>query len=1023
MENTDVSSYFNDVFLPKKHYKTYEELEHNLKKFQVLSGTVLRIKNSSSVEYENKRKNIQIPVCIKYFTVTYSCVHYGNYRSKGKGVRPNRGYLACGCEFLISAKYSDKLNGLFISKKNLIHNHKLNVKTAHLYARNRCLNSQQLQEVSDILRMNPSNKELQAFLHNKFGKAVTLRDCVNLKARVKASPNQAIDISRFQDSRVMVTSEQTEDNTRALNSRLYASLGQVIDVITSQNSRVNISPDNAAEDVTWSQSIGVKMSPDHAAEDTSRFQQYCMETPADQEIEDNTRFQNIKVKMSPDYGAEDTTRFQQYNVETFQDQEIEDTTRFQNNRVKFSPDHAAQDITRFQNSRAKMSPDRAIEEVTRFRQYSIETSLNQKIKDITRFQSITVKMPPDRATEDVTRFQKFNMKAPDQAVEDGTRSLNCIVKVSTDEDKTRFLYCREQASPDHAIEDSTRSLNYSVKVSPDQPGEDDSKSLNSREQASSDQAVEDVTRPLNCSVKISQGQEIEDITRSMNNRVKPSPDQVIDDVPKSLNSRVNEFLGEANEDVILEFTDVSNYFNDIFQAKTHYKTYEELEQDLKKFQAMSGTVLRIKNSSSVEYESRRRNLPVPVCIKYFSVTYSCVRYGEHHSKSRGIRPNRRYLACGCEFIISAKYSDKLNGLFITKKNLIHNHKLNVKTAHLYVKNRCLNAQQLQEVGDILLTYPSNKELQAFLRKKFGKSLTLRDCVNLKAKVKASLGQAINIRSQNDKVLVTSGQAIKDDRSLNSRVNVLPGQAIDDDDSSMSSKVKASPDQAVENITKSLNSEMESQQIDLPLAEMVIVNHKVCVSDVTAKQSNIQRNSYLMARNLTDRLNLIMTSSKLATLQKRMKFVAALIEAWERDAEVSIVVRNDGNAAVVRQSSQHHQEPIEFDAASESIIAEPHEPSQCSCDNALPDAYFPLVMLTEETEACSCDDVDGNDLAISRSKLQENEKVKKRYTHMEVLRSLNPKLRTIKRHGRPRKKRSLSRFTKWHASHKKEREEY
>lgn len=64
------------------------EFEKLFNKFKAETGSVFRIKSSCSIAYENsRRKKHFIPSRFKFVTVRYCCVHYGQPKVAGQGIR------------------------------------------------------------------------------------------------------------------------------------------------------------------------------------------------------------------------------------------------------------------------------------------------------------------------------------------------------------------------------------------------------------------------------------------------------------------------------------------------------------------------------------------------------------------------------------------------------------------------------------------------------------------------------------------------------------------------------------------------------------------------------------------------------------------------------------------------------------------------------------------------------------------------------------------------------------------------
>ena len=98
---TDCSDIFKDVF-SDIIFKSFAEFEQQFNEFKKRSGSVYRVKTSCSVETENKSREVHLPSELRYSSVTYVCVHYGEPRKNGTSQRIKQRYLPCGCQSLIS---------------------------------------------------------------------------------------------------------------------------------------------------------------------------------------------------------------------------------------------------------------------------------------------------------------------------------------------------------------------------------------------------------------------------------------------------------------------------------------------------------------------------------------------------------------------------------------------------------------------------------------------------------------------------------------------------------------------------------------------------------------------------------------------------------------------------------------------------------------------------------------------------------------------------------------------------------
>lgn len=178
----DLTQEFNRIF-KKRYFQSFSEFEKLFIQFKEETGSVFRIQKSCSVEYENsRRKKYLIPEGFKFASIKYCCVHYGQPKITGVGVRSKKQYLPSGCNCLLSLGYNR--GGLFISYVNMLHNHHVSSQMAPSYAINRHIDNNELQEIADDVDLMPSSRALQQYLIDYFERPITLQDAKNVRARI-----------------------------------------------------------------------------------------------------------------------------------------------------------------------------------------------------------------------------------------------------------------------------------------------------------------------------------------------------------------------------------------------------------------------------------------------------------------------------------------------------------------------------------------------------------------------------------------------------------------------------------------------------------------------------------------------------------------------------------------------------------------------------------------------------------------------------------------------------------------------
>ncbi|XP_053639354.2 uncharacterized protein [Cherax quadricarinatus] len=210
---TDLTQHFQSIF-DRTTFRSFKEFEDLFNQFKKETGSVFRIKSSCSVAYENsRRKKHFIPAHFKFVSVRYCCVHYGQPKIAGQGIRMKQRYLPCGCECFLYVSYNR--GALVISQAAMQHNHEVSNQMAPYYAINRRISNEELRQVADVIELIPSSRALQHFLQEHFHRPTTLQDAKNVRARLKTLQlNRAANsgaVRSFQSETVM--QEMKEENS------------------------------------------------------------------------------------------------------------------------------------------------------------------------------------------------------------------------------------------------------------------------------------------------------------------------------------------------------------------------------------------------------------------------------------------------------------------------------------------------------------------------------------------------------------------------------------------------------------------------------------------------------------------------------------------------------------------------------------------------------------------------------------------------------------------------------------------
>lgn len=117
----DTSSVFLDVFGNQSEFSTFEEFSVLFVKFEKKSHYIFRVKNSSSVEAENRRRKDKIDSAIKYSGLVLCCVNCGDASKTLK--RTPDGDSKQLCDAHIYLRYRSSSRKLAIISSSFVHNH------------------------------------------------------------------------------------------------------------------------------------------------------------------------------------------------------------------------------------------------------------------------------------------------------------------------------------------------------------------------------------------------------------------------------------------------------------------------------------------------------------------------------------------------------------------------------------------------------------------------------------------------------------------------------------------------------------------------------------------------------------------------------------------------------------------------------------------------------------------------------------------------------------------------------------
>ena len=121
-----------------------------------------------------------------YKMVRYLCKHAGKPRVRGQAKRPVQQYLATGCEAVVRIHLDSTGQKYVVTKVSTEHNHMISSDTLGMYASNRTLSNEEIDEIKPFLDMKVKAKEIKNYLTSKTGKKVITKDILNVKQKVSS---------------------------------------------------------------------------------------------------------------------------------------------------------------------------------------------------------------------------------------------------------------------------------------------------------------------------------------------------------------------------------------------------------------------------------------------------------------------------------------------------------------------------------------------------------------------------------------------------------------------------------------------------------------------------------------------------------------------------------------------------------------------------------------------------------------------------------------------------------------------
>ena len=135
-------------------------------------------------DYNRKRLSCKYVSKFQYTYYSVRCVHYGQPRRRGKGLRPIQRPFSFGCQAKTTLAYNKRLNCVVVRECELHHNHRTGEEIYRHYPSARRLSKDEEKDITEILGLKANSKHIRDLIV-RYGKFVTLKDIQNLKTKVR----------------------------------------------------------------------------------------------------------------------------------------------------------------------------------------------------------------------------------------------------------------------------------------------------------------------------------------------------------------------------------------------------------------------------------------------------------------------------------------------------------------------------------------------------------------------------------------------------------------------------------------------------------------------------------------------------------------------------------------------------------------------------------------------------------------------------------------------------------------------
>ena len=181
-----------------------------------------------------------------------------------------------------------------------------------------------------------------------------------------------------------------------------------------------------------------------------------------------------------------------------------------------------------------------------------------------------------------------------------------------------------------------------------------------------------------------------------------------------------------------------------------YKSLNEFKEVLKNFEISNNintTIIDSKTlNSKIKSLSSKNMKEFNMQLHYYYVVYTCTRSGKYRpNATKGVRPNQHTAKTGCPWRLRLAVTECGGYLEVTEFNSCHNHEVNSEIFKLHIKQRKLDAEEVETVVKMSQVKASRRLIKQHIEETSGKTLKMKDINNTiaasKLKAKCSENEA------------------------------------------------------------------------------------------------------------------------------------------------------------------------------------------------------------------------------------------------------------------------------------------